>query len=87
MGYCDKCDQAIEDDMLKGTIHRHVASTATIEAVGICVPCRTLTAYNMRLHDDMRVTKLHQGRWVTYRPLGYMAQAIYNFKKAIKSIL
>lgn len=42
-------------------------SVATVDAVGVCHPCKLVTRFNYRLHDDMRLTGLTENGWATWR--------------------
>jgi hypothetical protein len=64
--YCSECDEAILKDCVRGEIQRPFEHVAVIEAVGACIECRLLTPFQLRLHDDMRITGLRDGKWVTW---------------------
>lgn len=66
-GYCAHCELLIPDMELKGIVKRPIESVAVIEAVGYCDPCKMLTRIDFRLHDDMRVSGIKDGKWVTWR--------------------
>jgi len=67
-GQCKSCGQNIPPGRLTGTVLRQSKSVAVVEAIGVCVPCKLATRFHYRLHDDMRITGMADGRWVTWRP-------------------
>lgn len=66
-GYCNHCGKVIPSEMLRGSLTRPFHNVAVIDAVGICVPCRVLTEFYNRMHDDMRITAMRDGVWCTWR--------------------
>lgn len=66
-GYCAKCEKLVDAGLLRGVIHRPFENVAVVEAVCACLSCRLLTPLNLRLHDDMRLTGLRDGKWVTWK--------------------
>lgn len=65
-GYCLECGNKIDENMLRGAVSKPFPHTAVIDAVGICKPCRVLTVFYNRLHDDMRVTAIKDGKWCAW---------------------
>ncbi|MEJ6003865.1 hypothetical protein [Paucibacter soli] len=55
-GQCKGCGQDIAPGRVTGRLTRLVESVATVEAVGVCDPCKLVTRFHYRLHDDMRIT-------------------------------
>lgn len=64
---CVNCKRDLPDSDVHGELSRNFPKVAILEAVGWCEPCRLVTAYNWRLHDDLRLTGKRDGRWVTWR--------------------
>lgn len=67
-GQCKSCGREIEPEQLTGSVARPTASVAVVNAIGVCRPCKLATRFHYRLHDDMRITGMADGRWVTWRP-------------------
>lgn len=66
-GECKACGQTIAPGRLTGRVTRLLESVATVEAVGVCEPCRLVTRFHYRLHDDMRITGMTDEGWATWR--------------------
>lgn len=62
-GDCEKCGKAIPSQQLRGLVTRPLARLAVIEAVGVCEGCSLLTRFLYRLHADMRITGIRDGKW------------------------
>ena len=76
-GCCKGCGKDIEQSLFTGRLARLVESAVTVDAVGVCDPCRLVTKFSYRLHDDMRVTGFTDRRWATWqarpaRPFGQL---------------
>ena len=53
---------------MTGAVSRPFSNVAVVDAAGVCQPCKLVTRYFYRLHDDMRITGLDaQGRWVAWQ--------------------
>lgn len=70
IGYCKGCGAAIAAPLFRGRISRIVDATATVRAVGICHPCKLLTRFEYRLHDDLTITGQREGQWCRWQPYG-----------------
>lgn len=68
-GDCAGCKKKIEPQNLRGVVSVF-PSTVTIRAVGRCLDCKLFTRFMYRLHDDMSITGMRDGKWVrwTARP-------------------
>lgn len=66
-GQCKACGKNIEPSRLTGRLTRLVDAAATVEAVGVCEPCKLLTRFHYRLHDDMRITGMTDGGWAAWQ--------------------
>ena len=66
-GYCAECGQSIRMGWLRGRVSRPVPQVAVIEAIGVCEQCLLATEFHYRLHDDMRITGVRNGKWVTWK--------------------
>jgi len=86
-GECKACGQTIAGSRLTGRITRLLESVATIEAVGACEPCRLLTRFHYRFHDDMRITGMTDEGWATWRAKrSFMGRLRLAFKAIRKRI-
>lgn len=63
---CVNCNKTLPADQVHGTLGKPFPTVAVLEAVGICVPCNVLTAFDWRLHNDKRVSGKRDGGWVTW---------------------
>lgn len=78
-GRCKVCDQPIEANMLHGVIKQPTSKVYTIEAAGICVPCRTITDFNHRVRDDLSLEWIDEnGRWVNRKPRAGLKTRIFK---------
>jgi hypothetical protein len=66
-GSCFGCCHPILKSALRGVVSRPLPTVAVIECVGLCPSCRLITRFYFRLHSDLRVTGLHNGRWCEWR--------------------
>lgn len=66
-GYCLGCNSKMPRDTIFGAINRPIPSTAVIEAIGVCKPCRLASRYDYRFHDDMRITGQRDDGWQTWK--------------------
>jgi len=64
--FCCGCDEAVDSDLVRGTITRPVPQTAVLEAAGICADCNLVTTYSYRMHSDMRLSANRAGKWVQW---------------------
>ena len=64
---CKGCGRDIVASRFTGRLTRLVESVATVMAIGVCEPCKLVTRFHYRLHDDMRVTGQTEGGWATWR--------------------
>lgn len=62
-GECIRCKRQIEPALFRGRIDRTFERVAIIQAVGACHHCRLLTRFNYRVHDDLSITGVRDGRW------------------------
>lgn len=67
-GHCKACQRTIEDGLFSGQVSQHNEHMYSVEGVGICEPCKTLTRFVYRLYDDKRIVTPKNGRWLTYMP-------------------
>jgi hypothetical protein len=83
-GICLGCDCPIEPENLHGQISQIIDSVVTIEAVGMCIPCRALTGFHYRLHDDMSISDPRGRRWNMRSSFkNRLFRAMYRFIKTI----
>lgn len=61
--YCASCNQEITGDNFHGILDATYPKVVLLEGVGACVPCTTMTRYNFRIHDDLTITGLIDGKW------------------------
>ena len=66
-GYCSDCGKEIPTASFTGRVTQPMESLATVEAVGFCKPCRLVTRFYYRLHDDMRITGPTEKGWATWQ--------------------
>ncbi len=66
-GCCNGCGREITAGALRGMVSRPTDSVAIVDAVGVCVECKLLTRFFYRLHDDMRITTIRNGKWVAFK--------------------
>lgn len=66
-GSCRGCGQSFAESAFRGVVSRPLPSVAVIEAVGLCPHCRLITRFDYRLHSDMRMTGMRNGRWSEWR--------------------
>lgn len=66
-GQCNGCGQHIAPAKVTGRLTRLVESVATVEAVGLCAPCKLVTRFHYRLHDDMRITGMTDNGWAMWQ--------------------
>jgi len=83
-GYCAKCDGAIIDADLRGTVTRLLPAVACVEAVGVCRSCRMLTRFYWRLHDDFRLTGPTRDGWGEWLPKQSMFSRV---SRVLRSLL
>lgn len=71
-GRCKHCSRGIKDSLMTGRLTRLPESVVTVSAVGVCEPCKLVSRFHYRLHDDMRITGPTDGGWATWqaRPRG-----------------
>lgn len=87
-GYCSECGKKIDDSMIRGSVSKPFSHVAVIDAVGICEPCRVLTAFYNRLYDDMRITAIKDGKWCTWKAeLTFIEKLIIWLIKTIRNLL
>lgn len=67
-GECATCKQFLPAGMVVGMVSRPTPTVAVVEAIGVCGVCQKATRYFYRLHDDMRLSGLRDGRWKEWRP-------------------
>lgn len=66
-GYCKGCGKMIRPDLFRGRVSKPFPYVAVVDAVGVCHPCKLVTTFHYRLHDDMRMSgKDTDGRWTTW---------------------
>jgi len=66
-GQCRGCGRPVPESRLRGLVARPIPSVAVIEAVGVCEPCKLVTRFDYRLHDDMRITGRSGAGWATWK--------------------
>lgn len=68
-GRCKVCNQPIDDDLLHGAVARPTSTVAVVTAVGLCVPCKTITEFDHRFRDDLSMEWIDEkGKWVRRLP-------------------
>ena len=66
-GCCNGCGREIASSALRGMVSHPTERVAIVDAVGVCDECKLLTRFFYRLHDDMRVSTIRDGKWVAFR--------------------
>lgn len=66
-GECQCCEKTLPRNLVRGKVSRPTGTVAVVEAVGICHTCKTVTRFDYRLHDDMRVTGQREDGWQTWK--------------------
>jgi hypothetical protein len=70
-GFCGGCSQPIKAENLKGNAQPWGAKRAPfvydVRALGYCSECRLLTSFHYRMHEDMSMTGLKDGKWCRWR--------------------
>lgn len=66
-GKCSCCGKPLTDEFVRGFVSRPIESVAVIEAVGFCYPCKRVTRFDYRVHDDMRLTGRREDGWKTWK--------------------
>lgn len=62
-GRCAGCGESIASGFMRGAVIRQALRCYTVEAVGVCVSCRSGTLFLLRLHDDGSLTTRVDGVW------------------------
>jgi hypothetical protein len=66
-GQCKACGKDIDAARLTGKVTRPMESVATVEAVGVCPPCKLVTRFHYRLHNDMRISGPTDEGWAAWQ--------------------
>lgn len=66
-GQCKGCSRDIAPARVTGRLTRLVDSVVTVEAVGVCAPCKLVTSFHYRLHDSMRITGKTDAGWALWK--------------------
>lgn len=87
--HCRGCATTLRNEVVRGSVKRPLEGVAVVEAVGVCTACRLCTRFLYRLHNDMRVTGVCDGRWVTWtlRPRALHSRLGLFLKKLVARIL
>lgn len=66
-GHCGRCSRRIEPDNLRGSAHawgpKHAPAVYDVRAIGYCPECHLLTPFRYRMHQDMSMSGLRDGKW------------------------
>ena len=63
---CAHCRKPLFAEFVRGEVTRPIPSVAVIDAVGVCTECKVITPFFFRLHSDMSVSTVYNGKWVTW---------------------
>lgn len=66
-GQCKACGKAMAPGRVTGQLSRLVESVVTVEGVGVCDPCKLVTRFHYRLHDDKRTTGMTDEGWAMWQ--------------------
>lgn len=83
-GKCRDCGEPVPSSSLRGLVTRPIPSVVVIEAVGICHPCKLVTRFDYRLHDDMRITGRSDAGWATWKS---EPSLLNRFMRSLKRLL
>lgn len=61
---CNKCDQDIPDDMVRGSVSSLIPSVISMSAIGYCPYCNLLVQFDYRFRDNGSIEWQHEGQWV-----------------------
>ena len=64
--HCANCSCLLSDRNVRGVVSQDLPQVAILEAVGYCKDCMGVTPINYRIYDDLRMTGIRNGRWVTW---------------------
>ena len=64
--HCANCSCLLSDRNVRGVVSKDLPQVAIVDAVGYCKDCMGLTQINYRIYDDLRMTGIRNGRWVTW---------------------
>ncbi|WP_137887603.1 hypothetical protein [Pseudomonas sp. 2FE] len=83
-GLCRSCNKYLPVQNVRGVVLRQARTSYTVEAVGHCPSCNTLTRFLVRLHDDARVTGPMDGEWRTWHPenRSWLRRALKKLRKS-----
>lgn len=65
---CDLCGKIVPHHQFTGRVNKLSGIAAQLEAVAYCEGCHHCTQYSKRLHHDMTMSGMYQGKWVTSSP-------------------
>ena len=63
---CARCRKPLFAEFVRGEVTRPISSVAVIDAVGVCTECKVITPFFFRLHSNMSVSTVHNGKWLTW---------------------
>ena len=63
---CARCRKPLFAEFVRGEVTRPIPSVAVIDAVGVCTECKVITTFFFRLHSNMSVSTVHNGKWLTW---------------------
>lgn len=64
-GYCACCSKEMPANSVCGRVTRPTKQVIVMEAMGVCDQCNVATHFFWRIYDDMRLSTIKGGRWVT----------------------
>lgn len=75
VGHCDRCARSIDAVNMKGSAPAWRSKLGPVvydvRALGYCPECCLLTPFRYRMHDDMSMTGLKDGKWCRWSsPVG-----------------
>ena len=63
---CAHCRKPLLAEFVRGEVTRPIPSVAVIDAVGVCTECKMITTFFYRLHSNMSVSTVYNGKWLTW---------------------
>ncbi len=85
-GCCKQCHEGILAADFRGTLTQPLSTVAVVEAVGACRPCRLLTRFYYRLHEDGRVTGRVGSGWGEWHPTPTVLDRLRAMWRRIRAV-
>jgi hypothetical protein len=63
---CAHCGKTLFAEFVRGEVTRPIPSVAVIDAVGVCAECKGITTFFYRLHSNMSVSTVYNGKWLMW---------------------